>query len=813
MFNTLLQVNSTINALQEGWQAHFLALLLMLIGAFILGMFLRWLFWERGKTTVVEGSDDMMVLRARNTDLDKELASARYRISELEKQASDLRVSVNRCEADKAILEGKLARNAEALAFAQSDNTDAFHSDLDYSSVLSDSNLQIIEGVGPSTERALKAAGIKNWADFDAADTDRIRTILTGAGISLHGLDIDAWKKQAHLAKEGNWDVLVQYQKDLDIKSGAASIASKAERMAMVASGFPSTTSEDLEFIYGIDRKAEIALKDAGIHTWADLAATDAVRLRNILDSASYTYDSANVDTWADQASMAINGDWVGLKNFQSTHIIASVDDVAPVAEPELTLNAAVPVTVNYGEILKHDNLQIIEGIGPKTEHVLHGAGIKTWADLINAEEATIKAALKAGNITLDEDGAIASWKYQAQLALNGNWEGLFQHQKDIDKVKGSSGVSSKAERFAMSGMGFPTSKRDLELVKGITTEAEAILYKAGVNNWSDLSKKTPVELKKILDDAGYAYDAENVDTWATQAGLAVAGNWATLKGVQNEESGRQVKKGGLLALYGMDQDSLNVLEQNGIGSIEALASADDETLALAFANAKGNWYYLKNQAIYANNNDWNSWNDFKADSYSYALRPDNLEIIEGIGPKIDELLKAAGITTWAKLATLMPEEIMAILEKAGSRYKMHDPKTWPTQAKLAAEANWQALVQFQKGLDGNGTNSVITPSKVEKLMVKLMGISAEPDDLKVIEGIGPKVEELLKNAGILSLAELAETSISTLKKILTDGGDSFKLSTPDTWAKQAELAAAGKWVELLEYQNFLQGGKEKSNA
>ena len=805
-----------LDALQYGWQAHFGALLLMMIGAFLLAWLLRWWFWERGKTVVTQDSNnDLMLLRSKNTDLDKELASARYRISELEKQLGDLRVAVNRCEADKAVLEGKLARSTESLAFAKAGGEDGFDSALDYSAVLSESNLQIIEGVGPSTERTLKAAGINTWTDLSATDADRIKSILSASGLSLKGLDIDAWKKQAHLAKEGNWDVLVEYQKDLDIKSGASAVASKAERMAMVASGFPSTTQEDLEFIYGIDRNAEIILKDAGIHTWADLVATDAGRLRTILDAAGYQYDIANVDTWADQASMAINGDWVGLRNFQSTHLSQAVEEVSSTGEPELTLHAAAPVVINYSDLLANDNLQIIEGIGLKTEYVLQSAGIKTWADLMNIDEATLKAALNAGNVKLEDNEIIASWKYQAQLANSGNWEGLFQHQKDIDKIKPSSGVSSKAERFVMSGLGFPTSKRDLELVSGITPEAEAILYKAGVNNWSALSKKTPIELKKILDDAGYAYDAENVDTWANQAALAVSGNWGALKGVQNEETGREILKGGLTALAGVDQDTLRLLEENGIGSIEVLAQTDDETLMAAFANSKNNWNYLKNQAIYANSGDWNAWSAYKADSYAYALRPDNLEIIEGIGPKIDELLKAAGIKTWSQLATNTTEQIRAILEAAGSRYKMHDPKTWSEQAKLAADGNWKELVQFQKYMDTSkeAAESLATPSKVEKLMVKLMGISAEPDDLKVVEGIGLKIEELLKNAGILSLAELAETSTNALKKILEAGGGSFKLASPDTWQKQAELAAAGKWVELLEYQNFLQGGKDEAKA
>ncbi len=50
-------------------------------------------------------------------------------------------------------------------------------------------------------------------------------------------------------------------------------------------------------------------------------------------------------------------------------------------------------------------------------------------------------------------------------------------------------------------------------------------------------------------------------------------------------------------------------------------------------------------------------------------------------------------------------------------------------------------------------------------------------------------------------------TSIQRLKEILEAGGETFRLAKPDTWPKQAELAAAGKWGELSTYQEFLDGG------
>ncbi len=96
---------------------------------------------------------------------------------------------------------------------------------------------------------------------------------------------------------------------------------------------------------------------------------------------------------------------------------------------------------------------------------------------------------------------------------------------------------------------------------------------------------------------------------------------------------------------------------------------------------------------------------DFDADAAKAALgkkiKQDDLTMIEGIGPKISELFINAGITTWAALGTTEVERCKEILAEAGDRYKMHDPETWPRQAKLAADGQWQELADWQDKLDG----------------------------------------------------------------------------------------------------------------
>ncbi|MGB1250299.1 MAG: 50S ribosomal protein L21 [Candidatus Promineifilaceae bacterium] len=77
---------------------------------------------------------------------------------------------------------------------------------------------------------------------------------------------------------------------------------------------------------------------------------------------------------------------------------------------------------------------------------------------------------------------------------------------------------------------------------------------------------------------------------------------------------------------------------------------------------------------------------------------------------------------------------------------------------------------------------------------------------LTKIEGIGPKISSTLNAAGIGSFEVLAATSAGKLSQIVAAAGIS---AVTKTWPQQAALAAAGKWDELQDLQDRLDGGRE----
>ncbi len=85
---------------------------------------------------------------------------------------------------------------------------------------------------------------------------------------------------------------------------------------------------------------------------------------------------------------------------------------------------------------------------------------------------------------------------------------------------------------------------------------------------------------------------------------------------------------------------------------------------------------------------------------------------------------------------------------------------------------------------------------------------SAGVDDLKKIEGIGPKISDILNGGDIYTFAQLASADVNDLKQLLVNAGPAFQSHTPESWSEQAALARDGKWDELKELQDKLDGGK-----
>lgn len=177
----------------------------------------------------------------------------------------------------------------------------------------------------------------------------------------------------------------------------------------------------------------------------------------------------------------------------------------------------------------------------------------------------------------------------------------------------------------------------------------------------------------------------------------------------------------------------------------------------------------------------------------------DDLTKIEGVGDFLAAKLHAAGVFSFEEIAAWTPERINQITEEIGYLPGRIEKDKWVAQAA--------ALIQGDVSTPKQVVTPVPTPT-VAKTSSKKTKAKAT-SDLKIIEGIGPKIEEVLKAAGIEDWAGLAATEPGRLKEILEEAGGRFRMHNPYTWPLQARLAAAGRWEEFEQYQEELKGGKE----
>jgi len=81
-------------------------------------------------------------------------------------------------------------------------------------------------------------------------------------------------------------------------------------------------------------------------------------------------------------------------------------------------------------------------------------------------------------------------------------------------------------------------------------------------------------------------------------------------------------------------------------------------------------------------------------------------------------------------------------------------------------------------------------------------------DDLKKIEGIGPKISSILTEKGIDTFEKLSKAKVTTLESILKEAGSRFSMHKATSWPKQAKLAFQDKWEDLKSLQGKLDKGK-----
>ena len=225
----------------------------------------------------------------------------------------------------------------------------------------------------------------------------------------------------------------------------------------------------------------------------------------------------------------------------------------------------------------------------------------------------------------------------------------------------------------------------------------------------------------------------------------------------------------------------------------------------------------------------WKNWNAAIAPAVTARRRAFSLlrdkeavEILfDEIAPRMED--RPGGYTRVLKLANVRLGDAgaQAILEFVGKNDRVKQKSQKPAFVDDAAsEEEVEETTDGAAGAAGAAAAGAAATDAAESEDTASEGAAGEeaevkspkglgPDDLKVVEGIGPKCEEALKAGGITSWKELADSTPEKITEILTAAEGNFSGQVPTTWPKQAAMAVAGQWDELEKYQDVLDGGKE----
>lgn len=164
----------------------------------------------------------------------------------------------------------------------------------------------------------------------------------------------------------------------------------------------------------------------------------------------------------------------------------------------------------------------------------------------------------------------------------------------------------------------------------------------------------------------------------------------------------------------------------------------------------------------------------------------DDLTMIEGIDPVLEQQLHRLGVYSFEHISRWDNEQLQVMAAQLGDLKERIHRQQWIEQARRLAHLK-----------------------KADPQDPAVFTVSETTDDLKVIEGIGPKIEQLLVAAGITTFERLADSAVDRLREVLDGGGEHYHLHDPTTWPIQARLATNGEWDLLRDYQEQLKGGRE----
>ena len=387
--------------------------------------------------------------------------------------------------------------------------------------------------------------------------------------------------------------------------------------------------------------------------------------------------------------------------------------------------------------VLVKDDLQVIKGVGPFLEEKLNALGITTYQQLANM------------NDKLEE---------QVNEAIE-FFPGRVKRDQWVDQAKVLLGMEAKLNEEALKEAEEKAAKEEAEAKAKAEAEAKAA-KEAEEKAKAEADAKAAAAEKKAKEEAEAKAKAEAEAKAKEEAAAkkkAVKKPAATVKEVKKQEELQRVKKRAksidFKVIGEATSTKLKSEVKKGSKTLEVGdASEFADSGSAAITDSEGS------TLIAWTGKDGNVLTGVSGvtrvfGAASIVMVKDDLQVIKGIGPFLEEKLNALGITTYRQLANMnakLEEQVNVAIEFFPGRVKRDQ---WVAQAKILlgedVKLDEKALKQAEE-LER-------IAQKADGIDFGILGVATidQQDDLQTIKGIGPFIAEKLYALGIYTFEQV----------------------------------------------------------
>jgi predicted flap endonuclease-1-like 5' DNA nuclease len=462
------------------------------------------------------------------------------------------------------------------------------------------------------------------------------------------------------------------------------------------------------------------------------------------------------------------------------------------------------------------DDLQAIKGIGPYSEEKLNALGIFTYEQLANFDRKTeddVNDAIEhyKGRIRRDEwvkqaqdiIGAQAKADEEALKAAEEAQAKAEAEAKEAEEAAAAAAAVAKAEADAKKAeekaakdaqkaeekAAKDAQKAEEKAAKDAQKAEEKAAkdaQKAEEKAAKDAEKKAKTEADKKAKEEAAAAAAKKAEEEAAAAAAATAA--AEKEAKEAEKKAKADAAAAAAAKKAEEKAAKDAKKAEEKAAKEAKAAeekAAKEAAAAAKKKAKPASKEVKKKQELKRVQERAKTIDFKVLGTAKASEKDDLQVIKGIGPFIEEKLNALGIYTYlqvSKMTSKLETDVNEAIEFFPGRVKRDQ---WVNQAKILlgedVKLDEKALKQAEE-LER-------IAKKAEKIDFATLGVASasEKDDLKSIKGIGPFIEEKLNALGIFTFEQVSKMTAKIEEEVNVAIEFFPGRVKRDEWAKQAK--------------------------